>query len=67
MTGITNGLYRIRLAASPSPLVGVTFGSTPVPPVVTNGASQIVCPIVFAQRQRHFVYLFNLRHLFLVS
>ena len=46
MTGITDGKYRIRLAAEPSPLVGIdTYG--PVAPVVTRGEDEIVYLFAF--------------------
>ena len=41
MTGITDGKYRIRLAAEPSPLVGIDPHG-PVSPVVTRGDDEIV-------------------------
>ena len=42
MTGITDGNYRIRLAADPSPLVGIDSGGRVEAPVVTRGKDEIV-------------------------
>ena len=48
MTGITDGKYRIRLAADPSPLVGIDPDHrTQTAAVVTRGNNKIVYLFAF--------------------
>ena len=59
MSGPEDGTYRIQLAVVPNPLIGVDDVPVIPKPVITEGANNVVSPLVFVLHQRHLYRPFN--------